>query len=88
MMMNKETIKKRLMKYKYLKEEWLYIDEWNDDYLSLQPSNQYTFYDYVNMEKIKFIVNFLFKNGLNRVWIGNWLYEVNCVKSGAKRSLW
>ena len=72
--MNTETIKKRLMKYKYLKEEWLYIDEWNDNYLSLQPNSQYTFYDYVNMEKIKFIVNFLFKNGLNRVWIGNWLY--------------
>jgi len=27
------------------------------------------------MDKIKLIVNFLFKNGIGRVWVGNWIYN-------------
>jgi hypothetical protein len=73
--MKQETIKKRLMNYKYLNEEILYIDDWNEEFISLQPTSQYIFYDYVNMDKIKLIVNFLFKNGIGRVWIGNLLYK-------------
>jgi hypothetical protein len=79
--MSRERIKKRLMDYKYLKEETLYIDDWNDDFISLQPSSQYSFYDYVNMDKIKLIVNFLFKNGIGRVWVGNWIYNKEGVKN-------
>ena len=69
-------IKNKLFKYNYMKTEFLLLDDENENYISLQPSSQYTFYDYVNMKKIYNIITFLFKNtSVNQIWIGNWLYN-------------
>ena len=74
--MIQETIKKRLMKYKYFNEETLFIDDWNKDFISLQPTSQSTFYGYVNWNKINNILRFLFKNtDINIIWVGNFLYN-------------
>jgi|TARA_R100000093_G_C1888560_1_gene56204 hypothetical protein len=74
--MKQETINKRLMKYKYFKEELIFIDDWNKDFISIQPTSQYIFYDYVNWNKMINILKFLEKNtNINLFWVGNYLFK-------------
>ncbi len=74
--MKQETINKKLMKYKYFKEEFVFIDDWNKDFISIQPTSQYIFYDYVNWDKIVLILKFLMANtNINNIWVGNYLFK-------------
>ena len=62
----------------YFNEDVLYVDEVTDDYISIQPTSQYTFYDYADWDRIIKIVQYLFtKTAQSKIWIGNYLYDRN-----------
>lgn len=65
----------------YFNEDVLYVDEVTDDYISIQPTSQYTFYDHADWDRIIKIVQYLFtKTTQQKVWIGNYLYDRNETK--------
>jgi len=60
----------------YFNDETLIVDDVQEDHVSIQPTNQYVFYDIVDWDRIRAIVRVVFEQGTqDKVWIGNYLYE-------------